>query len=120
MQKKRLMEFLKKFYSLKANSILESVIALTIISICLCFSILIFSTVFTPKTSTKYYNTLNKLNELFFLSQLKQDSLTTRNEDENIQIEEEIINNNLKKINIQYNDNKKIQIVKSFYIETNE
>lgn len=114
------MVFLKKFYSLKANSILESVIALTIISICLYFSILIFSNVFTHKTSTKYYNTQNKLNELFFLLQLKQDSLATSNEDENIQIEEEIINGNIKKINILYNDNKKIKVQKSFYIQTNE
>jgi competence protein ComGF len=116
------MAFLKKYYSLslKANSILESMIALTIISVCLYIAIMIFAAVFTPRTAAKFYDTQNKVNELFFLAQLKNDSLTYQNEDENLIIEEEIINDQLKKIIIQYKDSTKSQFDKSFYIQTNE
>lgn len=113
------MVFLKKYYNVRANSILESVIALTIISICLYFAILIFASVFTPRTSAKFYSTQNKVNELFFLSQLKNDSLQYESENENLLIEEEIINDHLKKINIQYKDSTQFKFEKSFYVENN-
>ena len=116
------MVFLKKYcnLNLKANSILESMIALTIISVCLYIAIMIFSTVFTPRTATKFYSTQNKINELFFLAQLKNDSLTAENEDDNLIIEEEIISDQLKKVTIQYKDSIKYQFDKSFYVQTNE
>ncbi|MRX39567.1 hypothetical protein GJU43_09790 [Flavobacterium sp. LC2016-23] len=110
---------LKKYYSVKANSILESVIALTIISICLYFAILIFAAVFTPRTSAKFYSTQNKVNELFFLSQLKNDSLQYESQDENLLIEEEVINDRLKKISVQYKDSSQFKFEKSFYVESN-
>ncbi|MHC0439223.1 hypothetical protein [Flavobacterium sp. 3-210] len=110
---------LKKYCSLKANSILESVIALTIISICLYFAVLIFASVFTPRTSAKFYSTQNKVNELFFLSQLKTDSLQYESNDENLLIEEEIVNENLKKISVQYKDSTQFKFEKSFYVEGN-
>jgi hypothetical protein len=110
---------LKKYYSLRANSILESVIALTIISICLYFAILIFASVFTPRTSAKFYSTQNKANELFFLSQLKNDSLQYESENENLQIEEEVVNDHLKKVFIQYKDSTQFKFEKSFYVENN-
>lgn len=110
---------LKKYYNVKANSLLESVIALTIISICLYFAILIFASVFTPRTSVKFYNTQNKVNEMFFLSQLKNDSLQYENEDPNLLIEEEIVNERLKKISVQYKDSTQFQFEKSFYVENN-
>ncbi|OXA99550.1 hypothetical protein [Flavobacterium pectinovorum] len=113
------MVFLKKYYSVKANSILESVIALTIISICLYFAILIFASVFTPRTSAKFYNTQNKVNELFFLSQLKNDSLQYESANENLLIEEEIVNDHLKKISVQYKDSTQFKFEKSFYVENN-
>jgi len=113
------MVFLKKYYSVKANSILESVIALTIISICLYFAILIFASVFTPRTSAKFYSTQNKVNELFFLSQLKNDSLQYESANENLLIEEEIVNDHLKKISIQYKDSTQFKFEKSFYVENN-
>ncbi|RUT69897.1 hypothetical protein D0817_14885 [Flavobacterium cupreum] len=113
------MVFLKKYYSVKANSILESVIALTIISICLYFAILIFASVFTPRTSAKFYSTQNKVNELFFLSQLKNDSLQYESQDENLLIEEEVINDRLKKISVQYKDSSQFKFEKSFYVESN-
>lgn len=109
---------LKKYCRLKANSLLESVIALTIISICLYFAILIFASVFTPKTSAKFYNTQNKVNELFFLSQLKNDSLLN-DSNENLLIEEEIINGDLKRISVEYKDSLQFKFEKSFYVEAN-
>ncbi|RTY91788.1 hypothetical protein [Flavobacterium sp. GT3R68] len=113
------MVFLKKYYSLKANSILESMIALTIISVCLYIAIMIFAAVFTPRTSAKFYDTQNKVNELFFLAQIKND-LLQYGEDENLLIEEEGINDGLKKVVIQYKDSTQFTFEKSFYIQSNE
>ena len=116
------MVFLKKYCNLhlKANSILESMIALTIISVCLYIAIMIFAAVFTPRTAAKFYGTQNKVNELFFLAQLKNDSLTAQNENDNLIIEEEVISDQLKKVTIQYKDSTKYQFDKSFYVQTNE
>ena len=105
----------KRYYKLPANSILESVIALTIISVCLYFAVLIFASVYTPKTSAKFYGTQNKVNELFYLSELESDSLSGENE--NIVIEEETVNNNLIKISIQYKDSTQFKFEKSFYVQ---
>jgi hypothetical protein len=105
----------KRYYKLSANSILESVIALTIISVCLYFAVLIFASVYTPKTSAKFYGTQNKVNELFYLSELKSDSISGENE--NLLIEEETVNDNLKKISIQYKDSTQFKFEKSFYVQ---
>lgn len=109
------MALLKKYCKLPANSLLESVIALTIISICLYFAVLIFASVYTPKTSAKFYSTQNKVNELFYLSELENDSITTENE--KIQIEEENINEDLKKIRITYKDSVQFKFEKNFYVQ---
>lgn len=115
------MAFLKKYCNLKANSILESVIALTIISICLYLAIMIFAAVFTPRTSAKFYGTQNKVNELFFLAQLKNDSLSNENDDENlITTEEEVVNEGVKMISVSYKDSIQFKFEKSFYVQTNE
>ncbi len=114
------MAFLKKYYNLKANSILESIIALCIISICLYFAIMIFAAVFNPRTSTKFYSTQNKVNEFFFISQLRSDSLSYESEDENLIIQEEDLNEGLKKVTVQYKDSSQFQFDKSFYIQPNE
>ncbi len=114
------MASLRKYCNVKANSILESVIALSIISVCLYIAIMIFAAVFTPRTSAKFYDTQNKVNELFFTSQLKQDSLLYQNEDDNLLIEEENITHNLKKLTIHFKDSSKSQFEKSFYIQSNE
>lgn len=111
------MAFLKKYYNVSANSILESVIALTIISICLSITIMVFTTVFTPKTSAHFYNTQNKTNELFFLAQVRSDSLLYESEDENINLEEEDINEGVSKITVHYKDSTQIQFEKSFYVQ---
>jgi hypothetical protein len=109
----------KKYYNLAANSILESVIALTIISICLYFAVMIFASVYTPKTSAKFYSTQNKVNELFYLSELKSDSISNDNEIENLLIEEESVNDELKKISVQYKDSSQFKFEKSFYVQNN-
>ncbi len=111
------MESLKKCCKVNANSLLESVIALTIISVCLYFAVLIFASVYTPKTSAKFYSTQNKVNELFYLSQIKSDSISN-DENENLLIEEETINENLKKISVQYKDSSQFKFEKSFYVQT--
>lgn len=108
---------LKKYYNLAANSILESVIALTIISVCLYFAVMIFASVYTPKTSAKFYSTQNKVNELFYLSELKNDSIVNESENENLLIEEEPVNESLKKISIQYKDSTQFKFEKSFYVQ---
>lgn len=110
----------KKYYKLAANSILESVIALTIISICLYFAVLIFASVYTPKTSAKFYGTQNKVNELFYLSELKNDSILNERETENLSIKEEQINDNLKKILIEFSDSTQFKFQKSFYVQNPE
>lgn len=110
------MALLKKYGNLKASSILESVIALSIISVCLAIAIMVLSAVFTPKTSPKFYNTRNKVNELFYLTQLRSDSLYYENEQENLIIEEENLTPGLKKIDIRYQDSLQIKYNNSFYI----
>ena len=107
----------KKYCNLAANSILESVIALTIISVCLYFAVMIFASVYTPKTSVKFYGTQNKVNEFFYLSELKSDSISNESDDENLLKEEESINDNLKKISVQYKDSTQFKFEKSFYVQ---
>ncbi|WP_281635422.1 hypothetical protein [Flavobacterium marginilacus] len=109
----------KRYYKLPANSILESVIALTIISICLYFAVLIFASVYTPKTTAKFYSTQNRVNEFFYLKELQSDSLANENEDQNLLIEEEDINDDLKKISIDYKDSLQFKFKKSFYVQKN-
>lgn len=108
---------LKKYYNLAANSILESVISLTIISVCLYFAVMIFASVYTPKTSAKFYSTQNKVNELFYLSELKNDSILNESKNENLLIEEGPVNATLKKISIQYKDSTQFKFEKSFYVQ---
>lgn len=113
------MEFLKKLNKkIVANSIIESVVALTIISICLYLAMVIFSNVLTPKRSPKFYNSQNKLNSLFYELQLNNDSIT--NELENISIDNEPLNENLYKLKIKYKDSSQIEFERSFYLLSDE
>lgn len=81
---------------------------------------MIFAAVFTPRTSAKFYGTQNKVNELFFLAQLKNDSLSYESEDENLILEEEVVNEGMKMISISYKDSTQFQFEKSFYVQANE
>jgi hypothetical protein len=114
------MVLLRKCYKVKANSLLESVIALTIISICLYFTVMIFAAVYTVKTSAKFYGSQNKVNEFFYLSEIKIDSISNENENKNLIIEEEMINDDLRKIVIQYKDSTQVEFEKSFYVQNQQ
>lgn len=76
--------------------------------------------VFTAKTSSKFYETQNKINELFFVSQLGNNSLDEYLSNDSLMMEEEIIGSRLKKITVSYRDSLRLEVKKSFYIETNE
>jgi hypothetical protein len=80
---------------------------------------MIFASVYTPKTSAKFYSTQNKVNEIFYLSELKIDSIINGSENENLLIEEETVNESLKKISIQYKDSSQFKFEKSFYVQNN-
>lgn len=77
---------------------------------------MIFASVYTPKTSAKFYSTQNKVNRLFYLSQVKNDSIAN-DENENLLIEEESINENLKKVSVQYKDSAQFKFEKTFYVQ---
>lgn len=80
---------------------------------------MIFASVYTPKTSAKFYSTQNKVNELFYLYELKNDSILNESKNENLLIEEETVNESLKKISIQYKDSTQFKFDKSFYVQDN-
>ena len=110
------MEFLKKYCNLKANSILESVIALCIISICLYVAVLVYATVFTPKTSPRFYSSRNKINELYYMIQLNPDTIETISKN-NLRIDTEWINANLEQVNIEYKDSSGVVIKNNFFVQ---
>lgn len=107
------MKLLKKHY--KANSLLESVIALTIISICIYISIMVYANVFSPKTSTLYYSHQNKINEQFFLLQLQEEITAS-----SVKIEENWLNTNLKEVQVKFTDSLATEMNKTFYINATE
>jgi competence protein ComGF len=109
------MAHLKKLYNLRANSLIESVMSMSIISICLFIAVIIYATVFTSKSSVNYYNTLQETDEAFFLLEINQDSLTERFETEGWEIEEENISL-IKKIVVNKNDGDVRFPEKTFYI----
>lgn len=110
------MPYLKKCCSLPANSILESVVALSIISICLFIAIMVVSSVFSKKTDVRFYRNQNRMNEMFYLAQINTDSLLYENEDENLTVEEEAIGDGMKKIDITLKDSTNLILKKTFYL----
>lgn len=112
------MELLKKYIKQPANSIMESVIALSIVSICIFIALLIYTNVYTPKTAPKFYEFKNRNAELFFMMHFEQDSISSTSDD--FQVSEEIINSKLKKVAIQNTDSSHLKIKKSYYIPTND
>jgi hypothetical protein len=67
------MQYLKKF--INANSILESVLALTIISICMFIAVMVYATVFNSKNSLAAHLNEAQMQEMYFLMQVRPDSL---------------------------------------------
>jgi hypothetical protein len=113
------MAYRKKYFRVSGNSILESVIALSIISICLYVALLVYASVFSPRTSPRYYMSRNQMDELFFLIQVQEDSLNGVVSD-SIIMEEDFLNANLKKITVRNRDTLKAVSGKEFYIYRNE
>lgn len=108
------MALLRKYY--KANSLIESVIALTIISICLFIAILVYSHVFSPKTSTQHYNKQNILNQQFYELQLNDENVNS----ETISMEENWLNTNLREVSVQVKDSVESDLKAKFYLYSNE
>ncbi|MNK23701.1 hypothetical protein D3C87_419990 [compost metagenome] len=106
---------LKRFGNVKANSLLESVLALSIISVCLYIAVMVYSAVFSPKTSIRFYSSQNKINEVFFLMQINQDSLNEKYEGKEWEFEESA-NGRLKTVAVKYKDSTQSYPVKNFYI----
>jgi hypothetical protein len=104
----------KKYCKLKGNSILESVIALTIISICLYVAVMVYASVFSPKTSAGFYSGQHAADELFFLMQVRDDSVS--NEMPGTKIEEEWLNTSLKHITVERTDSAGVTTTKNYYI----
>jgi len=107
------MKLLKNYYKIGANSILESVIALSIISICLFITLIIYSSVFSPKTSIKKYIVRNRANEYFYTIQIAPDSVLRNTETDWV-----IKNNNSGEYLIRYSDKYGIYVDNNFYINT--
>ena len=76
------MKFSRKYCSVEANSILESVVALSIISICLFIAVMVFASVFNERTSVRHFEKQHRANELFYLLQVRADSVTEDSESE--------------------------------------
>ncbi|WP_330443311.1 hypothetical protein [Flavobacterium sp. C4GT6] len=109
------MKQLKRLCKVPANSLLESVIALTIISVCLYIAIMVYSAVFAPNTSMKFYSSQNKIQAAFFDMQIGLDSLKEKYDNENWSIEEEFTEGS-KKIIIKYSDSITEYPEKVFYV----
>ena len=71
------MQLLKSFKKLKASSILESVIAITVISICVLVAFLIYLNIIKQNKSVHYHNAKH------MVEFLTQESLRQQNYDEN-------------------------------------
>jgi type II secretory pathway pseudopilin PulG len=108
------MKLLKKHTNLRANSLLESVIALAIISIGIYAAILVFNQVFTSNTSEKFHIEQKNINNMFYEIQLGVD--TFQNDESNYQFEINNYNLNLKEYKINYKDSAKIKLNNRFYI----
>jgi type II secretory pathway pseudopilin PulG len=108
------MKLSRKHTSLKANSLLESVIALAIISIGIYAALLVFNQVFTNSTSEKFHIEQKNCNNLFYELQLGID--TIKNDESNYQFEINNLNSDLKEYKINYKDSAKIKLNNRFYI----
>lgn len=108
------MRLSKKHTSLKANSLLESVIALAIISIGIYAAILVFNQVFSNSTSEKFHIEQKNINNLFYEIQLGADTL--QNDESNYEFEINNSNSDLKEYKINYKDSAKIKLSNRFYI----
>lgn len=113
------MGLLKGYHKMAANSLLESIIALSIISVCLYTAILVYSAVFNKNTSARFYSNQNKIYDTFFMMQLEKDSVMNFYSKENWDINSTDKGNSIL-INIKYSDSVQTYPEKVFFIENNE
>lgn len=113
------MAFSGKYNKLRASSLLESVIALSIISICLYISIVVYSSVFSAQGSSAFYLSDNEAYELFFMSQVQDDSISEKASGKFV-LEEETITPGLKEITISKKDSIGHTPKKHFFINAHE
>ena len=106
---------LRNLCKVDGNSLLESVMALSIISICLYIAMMVYAAAFTPKTSLKFYSNNNKINEAFFLLQINNDTLTDKLNNDNWTVEEDV-SGDFKKVTITYKDSIQTYHNRKFYI----
>ena len=106
---------LKKCSSLPANSILESVIALCIIAVCLYVAVLVYSQLFSSRTSPRFYNSKNKMAEVYYMFQVNPDSILSADND-NLNITEEYENAHLQKLAIEFKDSSGVKLKSSYFI----
>lgn len=97
------MKLLKKHINPKASSLLESVVSLSLISICIYVSILVYSLAFNEKiTLQSHLNTLESY-KIFYESSINED-LDTDSIPKSLNYEEEWLSTDFKLIRIRYND----------------
>lgn len=109
------MDCSRRYSKVKANSLLESVLALSIVSACLYVAIMVYASVFSPATSARAYASQNKINEAFYLMQIGSDSLTSRYGSEPWRVEEES-EGGLRRITVHYQDSVQAYAPKTFFI----
>ncbi|GAA4027089.1 hypothetical protein GCM10022386_08120 [Flavobacterium cheonhonense] len=115
MKKKFHLSLLRKYSNVAAQSVLESVIALSIIAVCLYIAVLVYSQVFTSKTSVQYYNTKNKLTTLYYMSQVYPDSVLPLAGDD-FEVRYERVTTDLLQVTIHERDSIGAKFQNQFYI----
>ncbi len=81
---------------------------------------IVYASVFSPRTAPLFYGERNQSDELFFLMQVGDDSIAN-SDGTKLLIEEEWLNTNLKQITIKRKDSIKGALQKrSYYIRSHE
>lgn len=102
-------------FNIPANSLLESVVALSIISVCLYIAVIVYSSVYTPKTTARSYFTEHKVSETFFLLQIGLDSLIEEYDEDGWNIEREFSDNTAKMV-IGFKDSIQVYRDRTYYL----
>lgn len=100
---------------IRANSLLESVIALSIISICIYMTVLIYATIYQKDTSSTFYQSRNKMQTMFFMLQINPDSVFNDTDGVKI-IHEEYLNIDVKLVEMGYTDSIQTLTKRKYYI----
>lgn len=109
----------KKSFNCSGSSILESVIALSIISICLFITLMVYTSVFSVKSSAKFYTGQLRHETYFYYKLLQSDTLNASSFDI---VNEETINIKLhiKKITLVFQDSLKNKTTTSYFLPVSD